>query len=285
MIRHKVSTALVSILFLTRALAALSGSPSTLKIPDGTPLRLSLMDTLNSGTNDVDDPVHFEVTEDVKTGDVITIPKGSTATGHVVEVEPKRRMGRAGKLNFTVDFVKVSDGTNLRLRASSARKGEDKTGTVIVGTVLLSPLFLIMHGKDINIPKGTQFNAYVDGDHDIALGGAPPAPLASAAGSRSSSTASSLSATSPAPSGSSQSPAPSANSSTELSTVVIKSAPDASDITLDGRYVGSTPTTVRLAAGDHTILVEKASFKSWQRTIAVTAGGIVTVNAMLEQGQ
>jgi hypothetical protein len=87
-------------------------------------------------------------------GDLVAIARGSTAVGHVVEVEPRRRLGRAGKLNFSIDHVKALDGTNVRLRASSARKGEDKTGTVIVGTVLLSPLFLIMRGKDVSIPKG-----------------------------------------------------------------------------------------------------------------------------------
>jgi hypothetical protein len=42
---------------------------------------------------------------------------------------------------------------------------------VIVGTVLLSPLFLIMRGKDVSIPKGTDVVAYVDGDREVALAG------------------------------------------------------------------------------------------------------------------
>jgi len=91
--------------------------------------------------------------EDVKVGGVIAIPKGSTAVGHVVEAEPRKRMGRAGKLNFTVDHVKAPDDSNLRLRASSTRKGEDKTGTVIVGTVLLSPLFLYHARKRYHDPE------------------------------------------------------------------------------------------------------------------------------------
>jgi hypothetical protein len=33
-----------------------------LKVPDGTSLRLSLTETLSSATNEVDNPVHFEVT-------------------------------------------------------------------------------------------------------------------------------------------------------------------------------------------------------------------------------
>jgi len=148
-------------------------APPTLKIQDATTVHLSLMESLNSGTNKVDDPVTFEVTEDIMAGGAIAIPKGSTAVGHVVEVEPRKRLGRAGKLNFAIDNVKAPDGSNVRLRASSTRKGEDKTGTVVVGTVLLSPLFLIMRGKDVSIPKGTTVVAYVDGDREISLIAAP----------------------------------------------------------------------------------------------------------------
>jgi len=220
----------------------------TLKIQDATSVRLSLMESLSSATNNVDDPVRFEVTEDVKAGDVVAIPKGSTAVGHVVEVEPRRRLGRAGKLNFSIDHVKAPDGTNVRLRASSTRKGDDKTGTVIVGTVLLSPLFLIMRGKDVSIPKGTEVIAYVDGDREIALQGAPAN-----------------------------------NAMPATAAVSLKSDPDGADILIDGKYAASTPSTLQLTAGDHTVSIEKAGFKAWQRTITVTAGSDITMSATLAQ--
>jgi hypothetical protein len=165
---HALSIALP---LLSVALMAQS-APPTIKIQDATTVHLSLAETLSSATNKVDDPVTFEVTEDVMAGNVIAIPKGSTAVGHVVEVEPRRRLGRAGKLNFAIDNVKAPDGSNVRLRASSVRKGEDKTGAVVVGTVLLSPLFLLMRGKDVTIEKGTALTVYVDGDREISL--APP---------------------------------------------------------------------------------------------------------------
>jgi hypothetical protein len=219
----------------------------TLKIQDATSIRLALMEPLSSATNQVDDPVRFEVTEEVKVGDVVAIPRGSTAVGHVVEVEPRRRLGRAGKLNFSIDHVKAPDGTNVRLRASSTRKGDDKTGTVIVGSVLLSPLFLIMRGKDISIPTGTSFSAYVDGDREIAFPGVP-------AGDAKPATAA----------------------------VSFKSVPDGADIVIDGKYAASTPSTLQLATGDHAISVEKAGFRAWQRTVSVSPGSDITMNATLE---
>src|ERR1039457_5031199 len=232
----------VSLPLLSAMLVAQTAG-QTLKIQDATAVRLSLTESLSSATNSVDDPVRFEVTEDVKVGDLIAIPRGSTAVGHVVEVEPKRRLGRAGKLNFSIDHVKAPDGANVRLRASSARKGEDKTGTVIVGTVLLSPLFLIMRGKDVSILKGTNVIAYVDRDGGSAQAGP----------------------------------------GVQTAAVSFTSTPDGADVIIDGKYAASTPSTLQLAAGDHKVSIEKGEFKIWQRTITVTVGSSITMSATLEK--
>jgi hypothetical protein len=185
-----------------------------------------------------------------------------------VEVDPKRRLGRAGKLNFTIDHVKAVDGTNVRLRASSMRKGDDKTGTVIVGTVLLSPLFLIMRGKDVNIAKGTSVVAYVDGDREI--GGPPTSSTAAGRGG---------------PSVADPVIPASTPKSVELATVVVKSDPDGTDVLVDGKFAGNAPSTMQLPPGDHMMVMEKAGFKGWQRSISLTPGGIVTLNVSLEKLQ
>jgi len=78
-------------------------------------------------------------------------------------------------------------------------------------------------------------------------------------------------------------PAATRREAEDLTTVVLKSTPAGADLTVDGKYMGSTPSTVRLAAGDHVIVVEKSGFKPWQRTIAVNPGGIVNVDATLEK--
>jgi hypothetical protein len=231
----------------------------TLKAQDATAVRLTLTETLSSATNSVDDPVHFELTEDVKIGDIVAIAKGSTAVGHVVEVEPRRRLGRAGKLNFAIDHVKAQDGANIRLRASSNRKGEDKTGTVIVGTVLLSPLFLIMRGKDVSIPRGTSVLAYVDGDREIVLSGPVPAGVAAA-----------TPATGQATPGN------------PMVAVAFTSTPDGADVIVDGKYAASTPSSLQLSAGDYKISIQKSEFKPWERTVTVTAGSNITISATLE---
>jgi PEGA domain len=63
----------------------------------------------------------------------------------------------------------------------------------------------------------------------------------------------------------------------------ITSTPDAADIEIDGSFVGNTPSTVGVAAGQHQISIKKSGFKPWERRIAVSSGQ-VNVNAALEPG-
>jgi PEGA domain len=67
------------------------------------------------------------------------------------------------------------------------------------------------------------------------------------------------------------------------SAVLLRSVPDGADINVDSKYMGSTPSTIHLAPGDHNVSVEKSGFKAWQRTVTVTNGSDITVDATLEK--
>lgn len=74
-----------------------------------------------------------------------------------------------------------------------------------------------------------------------------------------------------------------ATNNAELSTLLVKSTPDGAEITIDGKYVGSTQSTLTLAPGEHTIQIQKQGFKVWERPMTVGAGGTLTVDATLEK--
>ncbi len=66
------------------------------------------------------------------------------------------------------------------------------------------------------------------------------------------------------------------------SNISVKSTPDGADIEIDGKFVGSTPSTVQLAMGDHKITVKKKGYTVWKRTITLSESNIV-VDASLEK--
>lgn len=63
----------------------------------------------------------------------------------------------------------------------------------------------------------------------------------------------------------------------------VVSTPDGADIQLDGVFVGSTPSTITVATGDHVITLNKTGYAVWERKLRITGGGNVRVNAQLQQ--
>lgn len=235
---------------------------------EDTPVRLRLLRNMSSKDATTGEKVDFEVIEDVKVRDVVVIRQGGLAIATVTEAQHRRRLGRSGKLNMNIDYVQLVSGEKVPLRAVKGGKGGTRTtamtGALVASGILFfpaAPFFLFMKGKDITIPKGSEVSAYVAADTPL-----DPAKFSNQE------TASSNS-----------NPEGSTDESAGFATVLVKSTPDASDITLDGKFVGSTTSTLRLAPGEHTILIEKSGFKSWQRTISVSNNGSVTVDATLEK--
>lgn len=254
--------------------------PLAFGLEEGTPVKLRLTRNLSSADDKTGDRVDFEVLEDVKVKDLLIIPRGGIAWATVTEAQPKRRMARGGKLNVNIDDVRLVDGEKVPLRAVKDTKGGGHTGAMtgaIVGTAIVffpaAPLFLFMHGKDVTIPKGTEITAYVNGD--ISLD-----PKKFQIANAASDPASSPTSTAPSSPSAAQT-----NADPAISSVDVKSTPDGADITVDDKYMGSTPSTLKLAAGDHKIKVEKAGFKTWERTLTVSAGATATVNPTLEKEQ
>src|SRR5260370_21613913 len=137
-------------------------------LEDGTPVKLRLTRNLSSGTDKKGDTVDFEVLEDVSVSGVLVVPRGSVAWATITEAQPKRRMGRGGTLDVNVDTVRLTGGEKVPLRAIKENKGGGDGGAMTGGVVATgivffpaAPLFLFMHGKDINIPKGTEISPYV----------------------------------------------------------------------------------------------------------------------------
>lgn len=63
--------------------------------------------------------------------------------------------------------------------------------------------------------------------------------------------------------------------------VSVTSEPLGADIYVDGAFVGNTPSTLHLSAGEHAIKIESGGKKSWERQLDVLKDSKVTLNATL----
>ncbi len=74
-----------------------------------------------------------------------------------------------------------------------------------------------------------------------------------------------------------------AESNGALSPVIVKSNPVGADIIVDGKYMGSTQSTLRLTPGEHVIVIEKSGYQIWRRTMVIGGGSDVSIDATLEK--
>lgn len=254
-------------------------------VPDGTKVRVRLDQSLSSATADEGQTVELSVTDVIRVDGTTVVAEGARATGTVVIAQEKRRMGRAGKLDFSVDRIRAVNGEWLPVRYTLTKKeGNSKsvsTGVITAGVAVVfwpaAPFVLLRKGKDIDINKGVTFDVFVDGNHTVGSApaqvtqSAPPVrPIAPAL------------AQIPALGSPALTVAPVPTPSTgEPASVTINSNESGADIEINGSFVGNTPTTLKLAPGQYAIVVRKG-MQVWQRTLQATSGSI-TLNASFEQ--
>lgn len=140
---------------------------------EGSPVRMRLNRTISSANVTLGENVDFETLDDVTANEAVIIPKGSTAMATITEAVHRRSMGRGGKLNVNIDYVRLPTGEKLPLRGVQDATGGGHAGAMtgaIVATAIVffpaAPLFLFIHGKDITIPKGHEVTVYTNSDYD-----------------------------------------------------------------------------------------------------------------------
>ena len=218
----------------------------------GTPVKLHLKRDLSSADATPGDNIDFEVSEEVKVGDVVVIPKGNTAVGTVTDVQVARRMGRGGKLDIEIDSVTLADGEKATLWAVKERNGDGNVGdngpivksSLVFGPV--APLLLLVPGEDAMIPRDTEITGYVVGAMQLDPGKF---------------TTTSNSAAVP--------------SNPTTAQLEITSDPSGAEVSIDGNFVGRTPSQIEIAQGQHTIAISKAGCRTWERKLEVSAGKMI----------
>jgi hypothetical protein len=256
----------------TGAIASDQKPIAEVKVPDGTEIEIQLKNNASGEELKVGDIVDFSVVRPVVVNGVKVFDKDASARARITTAKRAGHWGHAGKLEWAMQDVQAVDGNRVPARFTKRSIGDSKGGTVAVAAVatsiLVGPFALLWglkKGKRVIIPAGNRYSAFVSGDTIL-----DPTKFPSAAIPTSS------------PSGA-QPQSPVSADSSERSSIIVNSTPAGADIKINEKFVGNTPSTLDVGPGEHTIIIEKSGFKSWQRTISVGNGGKVTVEATLEK--
>lgn len=271
----------------TRLMITFAGMASLsfaqLVIPSGTKVTCRLDQSISSSTAQEGQAVNLSVTEDIRINDVVVLKQGATVYGSITTAQEKRRMGRAGKLDFSIDKVRAADGEFIPLRYTPFKKaGEGKgvtTGVLTAGAAIVfwpaAPFFLLIKGKDVTIQKGITIDVFTDADHTMKSPAYREAPVITSLAPGAVAPAMNMAA-------SAGNPFHPGNAGGELVQVTIDADVEGAEVEIDGAYVGNAPSTRRLAPGAHTVTVREGALV-WERSLNVQPGDSLRVRARLNQ--
>jgi hypothetical protein len=182
---HRTFTALFVFLFsLPHGLfsQSLAVGSARLVIPDHTPVKLRLAQTISSAHARSGERLDFIVAKDVTVGGLTIIRAGAVARGSVFEVRSKHFLGIGGKVAIKLHSVALITGEKVRLCAYKEVKGRSHWVRMTLGMAVTSlfympaaPVFLLSRGDDSNVLKGTEVTAYIDGDSSVPSANLPSA--------------------------------------------------------------------------------------------------------------
>lgn len=170
--------------------AAAAVAPDPVELPasgllqDGTPLKLRLRNQLDSRSAKTGDEIQFEVVNNVIVGGVTILKRGAPVVGVVTDAAASKTLGRAGRLSFVIRDIPLANGAKVAVRAFNRSGGENTTGQMVAMMIEMpmvsAPFFLLMHGSNTTFARGTEINAFVNGEVKIDLNSFGSAPASEA---------------------------------------------------------------------------------------------------------
>jgi len=169
---HKIPAyIMIAMFFLPGASAQETRAvPVSVTIPDGTPVKLQLAESVSSTHSRTGDPLTFVVMKDVSIEGFTVIPAGTVANGTVSAVKGKRFLGMGGEISLKLDSIKLKNGGRVNLRAQLDVKGRSHTkimaaAMIATGLIFLpaAPIFLLTRGHASTIVKSTEITAHIKG--------------------------------------------------------------------------------------------------------------------------
>jgi hypothetical protein len=138
------------------------------KVEEGTIILLKSLSIISSNTTMDGESIDFFCAENLVVNNKLIIKKNSKITGKVESSEKSRSLGKGGSLKIIFNYITAIDGQNIPISGVyNYVKGDNKSGTAIGLSLVLSPFFLFLKGKEANIPIGSLIEVYTTQEIEI----------------------------------------------------------------------------------------------------------------------
>lgn len=139
----------------------------SITLPQGTMIRLMVLNEVNSRDHKAGHRFVLRVDEEVKADGVTVVPIGAKAWGEVVSSEGTGGAGKGGRLNARLLYLEAN-GSRIPLDGERQSSGNSSTGQVVTGVVAFGIFGLLMKGNNAKLKAGEILNGYtlVDASFD-----------------------------------------------------------------------------------------------------------------------
>jgi hypothetical protein len=134
----------------------------------GTFVRLEFVAPISSKTAQVGDPLTLRVTDDIKVGNTVIVPRGTLADGNITFVRRTGPGGMPGTLAYQLNALHVN-GTSVPLWLVEGRSGDPKVPGAEALIPVAGTFTLFRHGKDVEVKSGIPVTAFVAADTTLPL--------------------------------------------------------------------------------------------------------------------
>lgn len=140
-------------------------------VPEGTPIKLKLLETLKCENSHEGDSVGFEVMDDVTIDGVTVIRHGALAYGRIADGTTwARRLGRGGKVALDLKYVTDVTGRQIPIAEGRYTQARGLGSEITVAMVYVpNPLWLLALGKRTNFPKEKMVIVVTRANADVNL--------------------------------------------------------------------------------------------------------------------
>jgi hypothetical protein len=149
-------------------------SPTSIELPQNTPLQLVFTTRLDSQTANIGDVVPLALASDLVVNGVVIAPKGTPAQAKVTAVDPAAHVSVPGAITFSLVSIKLN-GVGVTLAGTKTKEGEWHKGRQ---AFLLIPLVgatsILKHGDPAEIAPNTQVTGLVAANTEIPARPATP---------------------------------------------------------------------------------------------------------------
>jgi predicted small integral membrane protein len=222
---------------------------ATVKLVEGTQVRVRLKTELLSEKVQQGMRVDLEVAEPVVVNSLTVIPEGAVAWGAIQEVKKHKF------ILFDVEGLRLPNMQQVKLRSIPRPTRNPDKDMIRIET---------KRGDDVGASRGALFNAYIDAAADVEVT-PPAAPIR--------------------PPASTPVAAP-VMAAPALVTVQLFSDPMGADIVIDDEYVGNTPSILKVKAEKHRLEFQFAGYSTMAQVLDLSSStGLRTVQVTLEKVQ